>query len=41
MMTNAVRLMLVVGMLLLAATTRPVTVFAAESQAAGAPSGTA
>ena len=40
MMTNAVRLMLVVGMLLLAATTRPVSVFAAESPAAGVPSGT-
>ena len=40
-MTNAVRLMLVVGMLLLAATTRPVTVFAAESPAAGTPFGPA
>ena len=40
-MTNAVRLMLVVGMLLLAATTRPVPVFAAESPAAGTPFGPA
>ena len=41
MMTNAVRLMLVVGMLLLAATTRPVPVSAAEGPAAGTPSGPA